>query len=153
MSRKCRYINRKNVLFGTMIMPPHFQLFISSGLAKGCFPGCELKNVDWKRTNKNHNQSTMNRVSRNAEFEFMMLPKSHCFTVTLYATAGLVFRSSLQFTPRHDRSLAVTGNMTKLLIFLRCFYFHATWREKLRVFVTVHFDCVCMCHAKVWSFV
>jgi hypothetical protein len=85
-----------------------------------------LRNIDWKWTTKNHNQSTMNRVSRNAEFEFMMLAKWHCFMVTLYATAGLVSKSSLQFTSRHDRSLAVTGNMTKLLTFSRCFYFHAT---------------------------
>jgi hypothetical protein len=39
-------------VFGTIIMPPHFQLFISSCLAKGDFPGYQLRNGDWKWTTK-----------------------------------------------------------------------------------------------------
>jgi hypothetical protein len=80
--------------FGTIIMPPHFQLFMSSGLAKGNFPCYGLRNGDWKWTTKNNNQSKMKRVSRNVEFEIIMFPKLRCFMVALYAAAGFVLKEA-----------------------------------------------------------
>lgn len=91
---KCRYIYQKLYFFGTIIMPPRFQHFISCGLAKGDFSGYQLRNGDWKWTIKNHNQSKMNRVTRNVEFQFVMLATLLCFMATLYATAGLVFKEA-----------------------------------------------------------
>jgi len=33
-------------------------------------------------------------VSRNVELEFIMVAKQRCYMVTLYATAGLVFKEA-----------------------------------------------------------